>query len=63
VAGTRLWLNPAAFISVVDPTTGACTGGNSVTNCQFGDTGPQYGKKTAQLYAYRCARFGKRHHP
>jgi hypothetical protein len=24
---------------VVDPTTGACTGGDSVTNCQFGDSG------------------------
>jgi hypothetical protein len=39
IAGTRQWLNPAAFISVVDPTTGACTGGDSVANCQFGDTG------------------------
>ena len=26
VAGTRQWLNPNAFVSVVDPTTGACTG-------------------------------------
>jgi hypothetical protein len=39
VAGTRQWLNPAAFISVVDPMTGACTGGDSVADCQFGDTG------------------------
>ena len=39
VAGTRQWLNPDAFVSVVDPTTGGCTGGNSVTNCQFGDAG------------------------
>jgi hypothetical protein len=39
VAGTKQWLNPAAFVSVVDPTTGACTGGDSVTNCQFGDSG------------------------
>lgn len=39
IAGTRQWLNPDAFISVVDPTTGACTGGDSVANCQFGDTG------------------------
>jgi len=37
--GTKQWLNPAAFVSVVDPTTGACTGGNSVANCQFGDSG------------------------
>jgi hypothetical protein len=39
VAGTKQWLNPAAFVSVVDPTTGACTGGDSVANCQFGNTG------------------------
>lgn len=38
-AGTRQWLNPEAFESVVDPTTGACTGGDSVTGCQFGDSG------------------------
>ena len=29
VAGTKQWLNPNAFVSVVDPTTGACTGGDS----------------------------------
>jgi hypothetical protein len=39
VAGTKQWLNPEAFTSVVDPTTGACTGGDSVANCQFGDSG------------------------
>ena len=39
VAGTRQWLNPNAFVSVVDPTTGACTGGDSAANCQFGDAG------------------------
>jgi hypothetical protein len=39
VTGTRQWLNPDAFISVVDPTTGACTGGDSAANCQFGDSG------------------------
>jgi hypothetical protein len=39
VAGTKQWLNPEAFISVVDPTTGACTGGDSASNCQFGDAG------------------------
>jgi hypothetical protein len=38
-AGTKQWLNPDAFVSVVDPTTGACTGGDSVMNCQFGDSG------------------------
>ncbi len=39
VAGTRQWLNPNAFVSVVDPTTGACAGGDSPPNCQFGDSG------------------------
>lgn len=39
VAGTKQWLNPDAFVSVVDPATGACTGGDSVENCQFGDAG------------------------
>jgi len=39
VAGTRQWINPDAFISVVDPSTGGCTGGDSVANCQFGDSG------------------------
>jgi hypothetical protein len=39
VAGTRQWLNPNAFVSVVDPTTGACTGGDSAVSCQFGDAG------------------------
>jgi len=37
--GTIQWLNPAAFSSVVDPSTGACAGGDSPTNCQFGDLG------------------------
>jgi hypothetical protein len=39
VAGTRQWLNPNAFASVVDPTTGACAGGDSPVNCQFGNSG------------------------
>jgi hypothetical protein len=39
LAGTRQWLNPEAFVSVVDPATGACTGGDSIANCQFGDAG------------------------
>ena len=37
--GTIQWLNPDAFVSVVDPSTGACTGGDSPKNCQFGDLG------------------------
>lgn len=39
MAGTRQWLNPDAFVSVVDPTTGQCTGGDSEADCQFGDAG------------------------
>jgi hypothetical protein len=39
VAGTKRWLNPEAFVSVVDPTTGACVGGDSPSNCQFGNSG------------------------
>jgi hypothetical protein len=45
VSGTKQWLNPDAFVSVVDPTTGACyTGVLGVQNdnpgiCQFGNSG------------------------
>ena len=39
VAGTKQWLNPEAFVSVVDPTTGACVSGDSPSNCQFGNSG------------------------
>jgi len=39
VAGTKQWLNPNAFVSAVDPATGACVGGDSPANCQFGDSG------------------------
>ncbi len=38
-AGTVQWLNPNAFVSAVDPSTGACTGGNNIQNCQFGNLG------------------------
>ncbi|MGC2661055.1 MAG: carboxypeptidase regulatory-like domain-containing protein [Bryobacteraceae bacterium] len=38
-AGTIQWLNPNAFVSAVDPSTGACIGGNTPQNCQFGDLG------------------------
>ena len=38
-AGTVQWLNPNAFVSSVDPSTGACTGGNNTQNCQFGNLG------------------------
>jgi hypothetical protein len=38
-AGTIQWLNPKAFISAVDPSTGACAGGDTPSNCQFGNLG------------------------
>jgi hypothetical protein len=38
-AGTVQWLNPDAFVSTVDPSTGACAGGDSPKNCQFGNLG------------------------
>jgi len=37
--GTVQWLNPNAFVSTVDPSTGACKGGDSPKNCQFGNIG------------------------
>jgi hypothetical protein len=36
-AGTIQWLNPDAFVSTVDPSTGKCKGGDSPQNCQFGN--------------------------
>ena len=38
-AGTIQWLNPDAFISAVDPSTGACNEGDSPQDCQFGNLG------------------------
>jgi Carboxypeptidase regulatory-like domain len=38
-SGTVQWLNPNAFVSSVDPSTGACNGGDSPTACQFGNLG------------------------
>ena len=38
-AGTRQWLNPDAFVSSVDPSTGACLGGDAASTCQFGTLG------------------------
>jgi hypothetical protein len=38
-AGTIQWLNPDAFVSAVDPSTGACTGGDTPKSCQFGSLG------------------------
>ncbi len=37
--GTIQWLNPNAFISAVDPSTGGCIGEDSPQNCQFGNLG------------------------
>jgi len=37
--GTIQWLNPDAFISTVDPSMGACLGGDSPQTCQFGTSG------------------------
>ncbi len=37
--GTVQWLNPNAFVSTVNPTTGACLGGDSPATCQFGNLG------------------------
>ncbi len=37
--GTIQWLNPDAFVSAVDPSTGACIGGDSPQTCQFGNLG------------------------
>ena len=37
--GTLQWLNPDAFVSAVDPSTGQCYGGDSPQNCQFGNLG------------------------
>jgi hypothetical protein len=37
--GTVQWLDPAAFVSAVDPSTGACSGGDNSADCQFGNLG------------------------
>jgi hypothetical protein len=37
--GTVQWLNPDAFVSTVDPSTGGCFGGDNPKNCQFGNLG------------------------
>ena len=37
--GTVQWLNPNAFVSAVDPSTGACLASDSPKNCQFGNLG------------------------
>ena len=37
--GTIQWLNPDAFVSAVDPSTGRCSGGDDPQHCQFGNLG------------------------
>jgi hypothetical protein len=37
--GTIQWLNPDAFVSAVDPSTGQCSGGDDPQHCQFGSLG------------------------
>ncbi len=37
--GTLQWLNSNAFVSAVDPSRGACNGGDTLQNCQFGTLG------------------------
>ena len=39
--GTIQWLNPDAFVSAVDPSTGQCYGGDDPQHCQFGNARPQ----------------------
>jgi hypothetical protein len=38
-AGTIQWLNPDAFVSTVDPSSGACLSADSPQTCQFGSSG------------------------
>ncbi len=38
-SGTRQWLNPDAFVSAVDPSSGECYGGDTPQTCQFGNLG------------------------
>jgi hypothetical protein len=37
--GTHQWLNPDAFVSAVDPSTGQCFVGDDPQHCQFGNLG------------------------
>jgi len=38
-AGSIQWLNPNAFVSAVDPSTGSCNGSDNPGTCQFGNLG------------------------
>ena len=37
--GTIQWLNPDAFLSALDASTGQCSGGDDPQHCQFGNLG------------------------
>jgi hypothetical protein len=37
--GSIQWLNPGAFVSTVDPSTGGCAGGDAAKICQLGNLG------------------------
>ena len=62
--GTLQYLNPNAFVSTVDPSTGTCYGGDSPATCQFGDLGrntlrgPQF--FTSDLYLTKRIAASKR---
>ena len=62
--GTLQWLNPDAFTSTVDPSTGACNGGDTPATCQFGNLGrntlrgPDF--TWSDLYLTRKIRLGER---
>jgi len=62
--GTIQWLNPDAFVSTVDPSTGACVGGDTAANCQFGTLGrnalrgPDF--TWSDLYITKSFRFAER---
>jgi hypothetical protein len=62
--GTLQYLNPNAFVSTVDPSTGACYGGDSPATCQFGVLGrntlrgPQF--FTSDLYLTKRIAASKR---
>ena len=40
--GTIQWLNPDAFVSAFDPSTGPCSGGDDPQHCQFREPRPQF---------------------
>jgi hypothetical protein len=51
--GTIQWLNPDAFVSAVDPSTGACNGEDTPQNCQL--TLPQSNSFDLEILHFLCA--------